>query len=383
MPKRIEYIDIARGIGILLVVLGHNDFALVSPFAYKLIYSFHMPLFFFLSGYFINTTIGFWDFFKKRFHSLLKPFLFTLFLIYFVSISFGKMGFETAMIRIVKSLYGTGRYIDWVQLWFLPHLFVVSLYAFVFYALLKKVDNRYVRWAALLLTLGIASLFLQSFYPFQLSVLGKDYELWGLPFSSDLILLSGFFFILGSETRQITSEQLFGNWVFLFLTGTAMILLNIFFNARIDLNTRNYESFVINTAESVTGILFVLALSRQIELHAARLTTFFKYVGRISLIILIFHVPIQDFWGQKIRGLTENAPLSIWVGFLMGVLGPILLHEIFIKRNPIASFWFGREAEPQKLEASQKEEVPAIVSEIAHRPGGTVPGSSGKSPSSQ
>lgn len=374
MSKRIEYIDIARGIGILLVVMGHNDFALVSPFAYKVIYSFHMPLFFFLSGYFINTTIGFWDFFKKRFNSLIKPFLFTLFLIYFGSLSFGKMGFETAILRIVKSLYGTGRYIDWVQLWFLPHLFVVSLYAFVFYALMKKVDHRFVRWAVLLLTLGIASLFLQSFYPFSLSLPGKSYELWGLPFSLDLVLLSGFFFILGSETRQITSEQIFGNWVFLLLTGTAMILLNIFFSARIDLNTRTYESFVVNTVESITGILFVLAVSRQIELYAARLASFFKYVGRISLIILIFHVPIQDFWGQKIRGLTDNAPLSIWIGFLMGVVGPILIHEIFIRRNPIASFWFGREAELQKVEDLRKEEAPAIVSEIA---------SSGKSPSSQ
>ena len=107
MSKRIEYIDIAKGIGILLVVMGHNDFALVSPFAYKLIYSFHMPLFFFLSGYFLNTTIGFWSFFQKRFNSLLKPYLFTLFLIYFVSVSFGKMGFEMAMVR--GALCKTGR----------------------------------------------------------------------------------------------------------------------------------------------------------------------------------------------------------------------------------------------------------------------------------
>jgi polysaccharide biosynthesis protein PslL len=147
MSKRIEYIDIARGIGILLVVMGHNDFAVVSPFAYKVIYSFHMPLFFFLSGYFINPTVEFWTFFKKRFNSLLKPYFFTIFLIYIVSLSFGKMGFQTAIARItVKSLYGTGYYIDWVQLWFLPHLFVVSLYAFVFYAVLVENDSRSCRW---------------------------------------------------------------------------------------------------------------------------------------------------------------------------------------------------------------------------------------------
>ena len=31
----------------------------------SVIYSFHMPLFFFLSGYFINTAVPFFDFFKK------------------------------------------------------------------------------------------------------------------------------------------------------------------------------------------------------------------------------------------------------------------------------------------------------------------------------
>ena len=115
MSKRIEYIDIARGIGILLVVMGHNDFGAISPFAYKVIYSFHMPLFFFLSGYFLNTSIGFWNFFKKRFNSLLKPFFFTIFLIYFFGISFDKIGFATAITRITKSLYGAGHYLDWVQ----------------------------------------------------------------------------------------------------------------------------------------------------------------------------------------------------------------------------------------------------------------------------
>src|SRR5215212_9198602 len=182
MSKRIEYIDIARGMGILLVVMGHNDFGYISPFFYKLIYSFHMPLFFFLSGYFFNTAVAFRDFFKKRFHAIMKPYYFTIFLICFISLSFGKMGFQTALTRIIKSLYGAGYYLDWVQLWFLPHLFVVSLYAFLFYAVLTRVDNRWIRWIVLLLTLGIASLFLQSFYPFSLSIFGKNYELFGLPF---------------------------------------------------------------------------------------------------------------------------------------------------------------------------------------------------------
>ena len=358
MSKRIEYVDIARGIGILLVVLGHNDFALLSPFAQKFIYSFHMPLFFFISGYFLNTSVGFWNFFKKRFNSLLKPYFFTLFLIYFVSISFGKMGFQTALTRITKALYGAGHYIDWVQLWFLPHLFVVSLYAFLFYAVMSKVNSRLIRWLVLLLTLGLASLFLKTFYPFSVSMLGRNYELFGLPFSLDLVLLSGFFFILGREVHQVTSEGLFGNVFLLIATGALLILLILFFPDRIDFNTRVYESFVINTVEAVSGILFILAVSRQIELRVPQLALLLKYLGKISLIVLIFHGPIQGFWGEKVLTVTGNQALSIWIAFFMGVFGSALIYELLIKTNPVASFWFGREAElPGKPDVSEKAEL--------------------------
>ena len=353
MSKRIEYIDIARGIGILLVVLGHNDFGYISPFGYKLIYSFHMPLFFFLSGYFLNTAVPFIEFFKKRFNSLLKPYFFTIFLIYFFYVSFNNMSFATAIRRIVKSLYGAGHYIDWVQLWFLPHLFVASLYAFLFFAILGRWNNRYIRWAALVVTLGVSSFFLKDFYPFPLSLLGKQYELFGLPFSLDLVLLSGFFFILGSEVRQVTSEKTFEN-IYL-LIGSAVVLLSLvyFFEARNDFNTRTYESYLINTIESIAGILFVLALSRQLELRTSRLASLFKYFGQTSLFILLFHVPIQDYWGQKVYAVVNNQQISIWAGFIMGVVGSVLIYELFIKENPVASWWFGRKMdEPVQKEVS-------------------------------
>jgi polysaccharide biosynthesis protein PslL len=361
MSKRIEYLDIAKGIGILLVVLGHNDFEVISLFVQRLIYSFHMPLFFFLSGYFLNTAIPFFSFIKKRFHTLLKPFFFTIFLIYFTSISFEKMGFNTAITRIVKSLYGSGHYLDWVQLWFLPHLFAVSLYAFLFITLVSRLRNRWITWGILLGTLAIGVLFLNAFYPFPLSVLGKDYELWGLPFSLDLVLATGFFFILGHEIREVTSEKTFDNGLILAATGGIVLLLNILFPYEIDFNIRLYESFLVNTAEAILGILFILALARQIELRTTRLASLLKYLGNISLIILLFHVPMQAFWSQKVENVTGNFPLGILIGFFMGVIGPILIHEIFIRFNPVASWWFGRTAEAPAIKAPAVKEERTVT----------------------
>jgi len=366
MSKRIEYLDIAKGIGILLVVLGHNDFEVISLFVQRLIYSFHMPLFFFLSGYFINTAVPFFDFFKKRFNALIKPYLFTIFLIYFTSVSFEKMGFNMAITRTVKSLYGSGHYLDWVQLWFLPHLFVVSLYAFLFLTLVSRLRNRWVTWGILVATLAIAVPFLNAFYPFPVSILGRDYELFGLPFSLDLVLVTGFFFILGNEVRQVTTEKTFDNWLLLALTGGAVVLLNILFPYEIDFNTRLYQSTLVNTTEAILGILFILALARQVELHTMRLASFLKYLGNISLVILLFHVPIQAFWAQKVENVTGNFPLGIVVGFVMGVIGPILIYEIFIRFNPVASWWLGRKAETYgRKEPEVKEERTVAASPSA------------------
>lgn len=46
---RIEWIDIVKGIGILCVILGH--LSAPNQITRILVYSFHMPLFFFISGY--------------------------------------------------------------------------------------------------------------------------------------------------------------------------------------------------------------------------------------------------------------------------------------------------------------------------------------------
>lgn len=73
--KRLEYVDIMRGIAITLVVAGHviqfNGIPTNNP-TFEFIYSFHMPLFFAISGYIIQkvTKLESWQqygkFLKKK-----------------------------------------------------------------------------------------------------------------------------------------------------------------------------------------------------------------------------------------------------------------------------------------------------------------------------
>ena len=85
MTKRIEYIDYAKCVAILLVVSGH----IIQCFSvrgtgdplFKFIYSFHMPLFFFLSGYVAQMTRerliakGVIPFLLRKVETLFVPFL--------------------------------------------------------------------------------------------------------------------------------------------------------------------------------------------------------------------------------------------------------------------------------------------------------------------
>ena len=53
MKNRIGYIDMSKGLAIILVIIGHSSF--VPNNAKLLLYAFHIPLFFFLSGFTLNV----------------------------------------------------------------------------------------------------------------------------------------------------------------------------------------------------------------------------------------------------------------------------------------------------------------------------------------
>lgn len=70
--QRDKSVDIAKGIGIILVVWGHT-FGCCPIFNW--IHLFHMPLFFLLSGCFINPNESYRVFFYKKWRTLLVPFI--------------------------------------------------------------------------------------------------------------------------------------------------------------------------------------------------------------------------------------------------------------------------------------------------------------------
>lgn len=127
---RDKNIDILRGFAILLVVIGHavvyNTTAPEDMLIYKLIYSFHMPLFMFLSGYvlFGRENINTLSFIFKKFRSLIIPYISWSTVYYFVL-------WSNVPIRqyFYSIIFTPGR-----EVWFLWVLFIM----FLLFALSQK-----------------------------------------------------------------------------------------------------------------------------------------------------------------------------------------------------------------------------------------------------
>lgn len=162
MDKRDTNIDIIKGIGITLMVLGHSQFPLTH-----FIYLFHMPIFFIASGYLFNLnnkhdSYSLTSFVAKKFKSLWQPFFLwnTIFIILnnlFVSLHVYAsdmynytqyqdtiyaqshyFSLKETILEITKSFFLVGGTSMTGALWFLRELLmVVVLFAIIHYFLRK------------------------------------------------------------------------------------------------------------------------------------------------------------------------------------------------------------------------------------------------------
>lgn len=131
---RVLWVDGCKGLAMILVILGHT---LRTDVSLIYIYSFHMPLFFFLSGLVCNEKkykCG--SFIKSRFNTLVLPYIFFYLLTYlywlFVERSFRPIDMSWWQ-PLLGMIYG-GQWHGLMDhngiLWFLPCLFITELLFF-------------------------------------------------------------------------------------------------------------------------------------------------------------------------------------------------------------------------------------------------------------
>lgn len=76
--KRIDFVDLTKGVCIILVVMAHIGGAFTKFDEDSMVSCFRMPLYFFISGIFFKSYEGFSGFFLRKINKLLIPFTFFL-----------------------------------------------------------------------------------------------------------------------------------------------------------------------------------------------------------------------------------------------------------------------------------------------------------------
>lgn len=105
--KRLQYVDIARGIAMICIILGH----LGNPAINRVVFTFHVPIFFFITGYFTSTKRSLPKFTKNKIRTLLVPYAISCLAIIILGTMLGAHYGDAASAFkgwLSASLYGAG-----------------------------------------------------------------------------------------------------------------------------------------------------------------------------------------------------------------------------------------------------------------------------------
>ncbi len=273
---RVKYVDIARGIAIISMVMGHT----IQGLSHEIVYSFHMPLFIILSGMFYK---------ERNFKETIKNIFFKLILPYVIC---------TLVVEVLTCKYMAlmGYYIiDWLRqisfsvlkwgnkfsienvtslsaLWFMPMLAGVRL----IFRYLKKASKGD----------SVKLIFLVALISYLGYVLGINGYLF--PFSIDVSMFCVAFYYIGYILRQNERlDKILKNKKILLIIS-AIWIIAIVYNG-FDLGGRRYTNGAFLILTSTCGTIMILKISQLIEKYLKYLGDAFAWYGKNSMFILAFH----------------------------------------------------------------------------------------------
>ncbi len=335
--SRNKHIDICKGFGILIVVFGHNWIVLNSKGElFNVIFSFHMPLFFLLSGIFLKPTTPLILTISSKSDALLKPYFVTTIAL---ALAYIILKGESIIYEVVTILYTSGDNLHWIILWFLPHLFAVTIFSWGFINLVKKIPKSdHVKYVLLGFLLAVGVTFIELFWKIDITLQGNHYVLLGLPFGLDIVPVSAFYFLLGYYLKDRILDFK-SNHIFTLLALFLFVALHYFFDYTIDLNSRKYDDILITTAQALCGIYLIFSLSYILQ-HSAIASHVFSYIGSCTLIILIFHNYIlKKSYNIASSIFDDSVLIPVLTSFIAACVIPIIIH-IIIKRFSVLSLLY-------------------------------------------
>lgn len=325
--KRDLTVDIAKGIGIVLVIIGHlNHFWGYEDLVPTLIYSFHMPLFIILSGYVFNYHSGLStkEYCLKRFDQIIKPyFMFAaITFIYSAAINGGIKGDEVYGIFIGN---GIDNHLDFnIALWFLPMLFLCNVIFWCVVRLSKYISAERKQRVALIIfgtvltIIGYYMIIHQKRFP------------WGVETAlfSQSFMLFGYMFkvFYGKYNMNIYLEK------YLFVCAPIIVIIWWYvtrLNGRVDMNAGYYGNILYFFVTSICGFYMIWQISYLIN-KVRGIKTIVGVLGKESLYIMAYHIPATYIIYNAVLPympsvIQNNAWKSNMIGILYICTGDILI----------------------------------------------------------
>ncbi len=275
MNSRVEYLDIAKGIGILLVYIGHSSLDENEPL-FQSIYSFHMPLFFMISGLLFSykRNIGIRKTILGKIVSLLVPY-------FLFSLIYGLFYLMVGTNPLVYLWDGWGR----VPLWFIPVLFLIE----VFHLLLLEGKNIYkVVVVVILSVLFTYKIRVNGWLPYCVSEIPWFYLCFITGYLLNKFGCSKVAAIHGRDICEAHKLKYLVGGALLFVVGQIILYkIVIPYNMNYRLQDNDFLSYIMRYALGVIGAISTLFLSEGL-IHS-RIGDLLKWFGINSLVILCVH----------------------------------------------------------------------------------------------
>ena len=332
---RIELIDIAKALTIFLVILGHTTGNLDTPMYRRVLYSFHMPLFFFLAGMSIRpVALKTWKewktFLRKNILALIVPYLIWAFV-------YAPFDFENVPLFLYGSWNALGRAGTLTSLWYLTAFFVSRIVIQVVILILDKFHVKKITRAC-----GICAIPIMAI-GFVLPKLENGY-----PWCADVGLVAAGFVLLGIALRNlilVIAQQKTWILVLIFLGSTAAFICGTVLRGdALDLSLMcgaqygNIFWFVFN---SITGSVVVLSFSMLIfrisrEGRFTFSTSAISFIGQHTLGVFLLHKNmLQALILPWIRSfITDMEFLTAFLGSCVALAAAMLLCLIIEKFVP-------------------------------------------------
>lgn len=334
IKPRLSVIDLLKGVGIFLVVLGHalgglidaNVTPLIDWFRplFAVIYMFHMPLFFFISGLFVSKRIysSVSQFKKSLFNKIVWPYILwsviqTLIIVFAGSI----------VNHPVDNLLENIAFIPFhppSQFWFLYALFLMHLFTLLF---LKNIN----KW--LFIALGFCIFFLGTldFLPYILNLTAKMFIYYVLGV------------VLGAEVIDyVTNEAKMSLMqVLIILFSPLLLIVSYKYAINLDGNPTwpNQAASIFHDVNNIFNFFAASAITLSLFIIAKSVVAFAPkwliFIGKISMPIFILHVIFVAGFRIIILKYFPNTHPEILLVFLtfIGLLFPSIVYLLTEKLN--------------------------------------------------